>query len=76
MPPFKPIKRQELIRQLKKLGFSEPKAGGNHNIWLKDNLSCLYPILIEEILAKAYSLVFSVRQILPETNGKIYKRYY
>ena len=36
MPPFKPIKRQELIRQLK-LGFSEPKSGGNINIWSKDS---------------------------------------
>ncbi|MDJ0590602.1 MAG: type II toxin-antitoxin system HicA family toxin [Pleurocapsa sp. MO_226.B13] len=43
MPPFKPIKRQELIRQLKKLGFSEPKAGGNHQYMVKGQLKLFIP---------------------------------
>ena len=43
MPPFKPIKRQELIRQLKKLGFSEPKSGGNHQYMVKGQLKLFIP---------------------------------
>lgn len=43
MPPFKPIKRQELIRQLKKLGFSEPKPGGNHQYMVKGELKLFLP---------------------------------
>ena len=43
MPPFKPIKRQELIRQLKKLGFSEPQAGGNHQYMVKGQLKLFIP---------------------------------
>ncbi len=38
MPPFKLIKRQELIRYFKRLGFSEPKAGGNHQYMVKGRL--------------------------------------
>jgi predicted RNA binding protein YcfA (HicA-like mRNA interferase family) len=43
MPPFKPIKRQELIRQLKKLGFSDPIAGGNHQYMIKGQLKLFIP---------------------------------
>jgi predicted RNA binding protein YcfA (HicA-like mRNA interferase family) len=43
MPAFKPIKRQELIRNLKKLGFSEPKAGGNHQYMVKGELKLFIP---------------------------------
>ena len=41
MPLFKPIKRQELIRNLKKLCFSELKAGGNHQYIVKEQLELL-----------------------------------
>ena len=43
MPPFKPIKRQELIRYLKKLGFSGPRAGGNHQYMVKGQLKLFIP---------------------------------
>ena len=43
MPPFKPIKRQELIRQLKKLGFSDPKSGGKHQYMVKGQLKLFIP---------------------------------
>jgi predicted RNA binding protein YcfA (HicA-like mRNA interferase family) len=43
MPAFKPIKRQELIRNLNKLGFSEPKAGGNHQYMVKGELKLFIP---------------------------------
>ncbi len=43
MPPFKPIKRRELIRNLKKLGFSEPQTGGNHQYMVKGQLKLFIP---------------------------------
>jgi predicted RNA binding protein YcfA (HicA-like mRNA interferase family) len=43
MPPFKPIKRQELIRHLKKFGFSEPMSGGNHQYMVKKQLKIFIP---------------------------------
>ena len=43
MPPFGPIKRQELIRQLKKLGFTGPFAGGNHQYMVKDQFKVWIP---------------------------------
>ncbi|AFZ38267.1 YcfA family protein (plasmid) [Stanieria cyanosphaera PCC 7437] len=43
MPPFKPIKRQELIRNLKKLGFSNPIAGGNHQYMVRGELKLFIP---------------------------------
>jgi predicted RNA binding protein YcfA (HicA-like mRNA interferase family) len=45
MPPFKPIKRLELIRQLKKFGFSEPKSGGSHQYMVKGELKLFIPAL-------------------------------
>ena len=43
MPPFAPIKRKELIRQLKKLGFSGPFPGGNHQYMVQDSLKVWIP---------------------------------
>ncbi len=53
MPPFKPIKRQELIRQLKKLGFSEPKASGNHQYMVKGELKLFIPNLHRGDISKS-----------------------
>ena len=36
MPPFGPIHRRELIRGLKKLGFSGPYAGGKHEFMVRE----------------------------------------
>ena len=36
MPVFKPIKRNELIRYLRKLGFSGPFSGGKHQFMVKE----------------------------------------
>jgi len=36
MPPFGPIHRRELIRGLKKLGFSGPFAGGKHEFMVRE----------------------------------------
>ena len=43
MPPFAPIKREDLIRQLKKLGFSGPLAGGNHQYMVQGSLKVWIP---------------------------------
>ena len=36
MPPFGPIHRRELIRELKKLGFSGPFACGKHKFMVRE----------------------------------------
>lgn len=43
MPPFEPIKRRELIRYLRKLGFEGPYSGKKHQFMLKDNLKLIVP---------------------------------
>lgn len=43
MPPFGPIKRRELIRHLKKLGFEGPYAGGKHQYMVKGELKLALP---------------------------------
>lgn len=43
MPGVGPIKRKELIRYLKKLGFSGPYSGGKHQFMEKGNLTLRLP---------------------------------
>ncbi len=43
MPPFGPIKRQELIYFLRQLGFSGPYAGGKHQFMIKADLRVRIP---------------------------------
>jgi predicted RNA binding protein YcfA (HicA-like mRNA interferase family) len=43
MPELKPIKRKELIRCLKQLGFEGPFSGGKHQYMIKDNLRLTIP---------------------------------
>ncbi len=43
MPPFKPIKRRELIRYLKQLGFDGPYSGKRHEFMLKGSLKLIIP---------------------------------
>jgi predicted RNA binding protein YcfA (HicA-like mRNA interferase family) len=43
MPPLRPLKRKELIRFLKKVGFKGPYSGGKHQIMTKDNLTLRIP---------------------------------
>jgi predicted RNA binding protein YcfA (HicA-like mRNA interferase family) len=43
VPPFEPIKRRELIRYLRKLGFEGPYSGKKHQFMLKDNLKLIVP---------------------------------
>lgn len=43
MPAFGPIKRDDLIRCLKKVGFDGPYSGGNHQLMIKGNRTLRLP---------------------------------
>lgn len=43
MPPFKPIKRMDLIKTLKKAGFDGPYTGGKHEFLVKGELRLILP---------------------------------
>ncbi len=43
MPPLAPIKRKDLIRCFRRLGFDGPYSGGNHQFMAKDELSVRIP---------------------------------
>ncbi len=43
MPPFGPVKRKNLIRVLKKLGFEEPYSGGKHQFMLMNEITIRVP---------------------------------
>lgn len=43
MPSFGPIKRDDLIRCLKKVGFDGPYSGGNHQLMIKGNRTLRLP---------------------------------
>lgn len=43
MPPFGPIKRQDLIRYLRELGFEGPYAGGKHQYLVNAEIKLAIP---------------------------------
>jgi predicted RNA binding protein YcfA (HicA-like mRNA interferase family) len=43
MPPWKPIKRRELIAALRRAGFTGPYSGGRHEFMQKGNLVLTVP---------------------------------
>ena len=43
MPPLGAIKRRDLIRHLKKLGFEGPYAGGKHQYMVKGDIKLALP---------------------------------
>ena len=43
MPPFGPIKRKDLIRHLKQLGFEGPYSGGKHQFMVRDDITIRVP---------------------------------
>ncbi len=43
MPPLGPIKRRDLIRTLRKLGFDGPYSGGKHQYMVKGELKLFIP---------------------------------
>lgn len=43
MPTLAPIKRKDLIRYFRRLGFDGPYSGGNHQFMAKDTLTVRIP---------------------------------
>ena len=43
MPTFGPVKREELLRCLRKCGFEGPFSGGKHQFMVKGSLSLVIP---------------------------------
>ena len=43
MPPFKPVKRKDLIKALKAAGFEGPFVGGKHEFLVKGALRLVLP---------------------------------
>lgn len=43
MPPFGPVKRKDLIRYLKELGFEGPYSGGKHQFMVRDEITIRVP---------------------------------
>lgn len=43
MPPFGPIKRKDLLRYLKELGFEGPYVGGKHQYMVKGEVRLAIP---------------------------------
>ncbi len=43
MPPFKPVKRKDLIKALKGAGFEGPFTGGKHEFLVKGELRLALP---------------------------------
>ena len=43
MPPFGPVRRSDLLRYLRQLGFDGPFAGGKHQFMAKGELTVRLP---------------------------------
>ncbi len=43
MPPFGPVSRRDLIRYLKRLGFTGPFSGGRHQFMTKGDITLFIP---------------------------------
>jgi predicted RNA binding protein YcfA (HicA-like mRNA interferase family) len=43
VPSLGPIKRKDLIRYLKQLGFDGPYSGGKHQLMIKDDITLRLP---------------------------------
>ena len=43
MPPFGPVKRRDLLRCLKQLGFEGPFSGGRHQFVVKGDVTLRVP---------------------------------
>ena len=43
MPPFGPLKRKDLLRNLRQFGFDGPYSGGKHQFMAKDDITIRVP---------------------------------
>jgi len=76
MPPFGPIHRRKLIRELKKLGFSGPFAGGKHEFMIRevDQLRLFVLIHTKAKLADHCFGKFYMKLEFPGQNGNASNR--
>lgn len=63
MPPLKPIKRNELIFFLRKLGYEGPYAGSKHQFMIKENHSLTIPNPHQSDIGKEF-----LKRILKQAN--------
>ena len=54
MPRFGPVKRQDLIRYLRELGFEGPYVGGRHQYMVKGTLKLAVPNPHEGEISKEF----------------------
>ena len=54
MPRFGPVKRQDLIRYLRELGFEGPYVGGRHQYMVKETLKLAVPNPHEGEISKEF----------------------
>lgn len=52
MPKFGPIKRSDLVKYFKKLGFNGPYSGGKHQFMIKSNITIRIPNLHKADISK------------------------
>lgn len=64
------IKRRDLIRYLRELGFEGSYVGGKHQYMAEGRLNWRFPILISVISVETFSPGFCGRPGLMEMNGK------
>ena len=43
MPPFGPVKRRDLVRHLRQVGFEGPYSGGKHQFMVKGDITLRLP---------------------------------
>jgi len=73
MPSFGAIKRQDLIRYLRDLGFEARMWAGSISIWLRMRLGWLFPILIAVTSIETSLPGFCGKRGLRGANGRLSK---
>ena len=58
MPRLGPIKRNDLVSYLRRLGFEGPYAGGNHQFMIREAVTITIPNLIKVKSAETFSFAY------------------
>jgi predicted RNA binding protein YcfA (HicA-like mRNA interferase family) len=72
MPRFGPIRRRELIRYLKRLGFEGPYSGGKHQFMVKDDTTVRLPNPHQGDIGQEFLARILGRQELTVSNGRCF----
>jgi predicted RNA binding protein YcfA (HicA-like mRNA interferase family) len=72
MPRFGPIRRRELIRYLKQLGFEGPYSGGKHQFMVKDDITVRLPNPHQGDIGQEFLRGYYGRQELIVSNGRCF----